>query len=103
MCADQKQTLLPQRTPVRLAPLAQGRLRNTEGRSGPELDRVIKKPKALLPRICADERGSNAKVFTAKDAKERKESGIATIQNLHEPLRAAEQIPRQRTIIADAS
>jgi hypothetical protein len=48
-------------------------------------DLVIKKPKAL-PQICADERGSNAKVFTAKDAKERKESGIATIQNLHESL-----------------
>jgi len=43
-------------------------------------DRVIKKPKAL-PRICADERGSEAKVFTAKDAKERKESGDREKQN----------------------
>jgi hypothetical protein len=32
---------------------------------------VIQKPKDL-PEICADERGSKAKAFTAKDAKERK-------------------------------
>ena len=49
---------------------------------------VIGKPK-ILPRICADERGSKARAFTAEDAEENRERGIGIgpgTQEAQEPI-----------------
>jgi hypothetical protein len=55
-----------------IAEIARHRRDRKSPRSSRELTRIARIQKTILPQIFADERGSKAKAFTAKGAKERK-------------------------------